>query len=38
MIEGILVANEATGVQADQIRSALWLAVAAPTTVEAEAA
>jgi len=38
MIEGILAANDSTGVQADQIRSALWLAVAAPPAIEAEAA
>lgn len=38
MIEGILVANNATGVQADQVRAALWMAVAAPEMTEAEAA
>ncbi len=38
MIEGILVANNASGVQADRIRAALWLAVVAPEVVEAEAA
>lgn len=30
MIEGIVVANELVGVQADQVRTALWLAVAPP--------
>ncbi len=30
MIEGIVVANDLSGVRADQIRSALWLAVDAP--------
>ena len=37
MIEGIVVANELDGVHADQVRTALWLAVASPE-VEAVAA
>lgn len=27
MIEGMIVANDLTGIRADQVRSALWLAV-----------
>lgn len=38
MIEGILLANGATGIEADKIRAALWLAVVAPEVVEVEAA
>ena len=37
MIDGVIVANELTGVEADQIRSALWHSVAEPI-VEVEAA
>ena len=37
MIDGILVANDVTGVEADRIRGALWLAVVAPE-IEVEAA
>lgn len=31
MIEGIIVANEVAGLEADQVRAALWLAVDAST-------
>ena len=33
MIDGVIVANGLTGVRADQVRGALWLAVAAPEPV-----
>lgn len=37
MIDGVIVANNLTGVEADQVRSALWHAVAEPV-VETQAA
>lgn len=37
MIEGIVVANELGGVEADRIRTALWLAVDSPVEVAAAA-
>ena len=38
MIDGTLVANELSGLAADPIRTALWLAVASSEEVEAAAA
>jgi hypothetical protein len=37
MIEGIIVANELGGVEADRVRTALWLAVDAPMEITAAA-
>jgi len=37
MIEGIIVANELSNVDADRVRTALWLAVDAPFEVAAAA-
>lgn len=37
MIEGIIVANGVTGLEADRIRTALWMAVASPEITAAAA-
>jgi len=38
MIDGVIVANELSGVQADQVRGALWLAVSEEPVAVSEAA
>jgi len=38
MIEGIAIANELSGIEADRIRAALWLAVDSPNEFTASAA
>ncbi len=35
MIEGVVVANELTGIRADRVRAALWLAVDDPAVAQA---
>ncbi len=35
MIEGVVVANELSGMRADRVRAALWLAVEDPATIQA---
>ncbi len=35
MIEGVVVANELSGLRADRVRAALWLAVEDPATTKA---
>ena len=38
MIDGIIVANEISGLEADQARTALWLAIDSPISVDSAAA
>jgi len=35
MIEGVVVANDLTGLRADRVRAAMWLAVEDPGSVQA---